>query len=125
MSNEVSDYSRTSTLLFAGILGMFGAHRFYTGRTTSGVWMALTLGGAGIWYLYDIIQVATGVFRDGEGRIVSNWDVDTRPRVDASAEVLEELDFLRREVAELHERVDFTERLLAAGRREGEKAIEK
>jgi hypothetical protein len=32
------------------------------------------------------------------------------------AEVAEELDLLRREVAELHERVDFTERLLAQER---------
>ena len=123
MTNEISDYSRTSTLLFAGILGMFGAHRFYTGRTTSGVWMALTLGGAGIWYLYDVIQVATGVFRDAEGRVVSNWDVDTRPRVDNSAEILEELEYLRREVAELHERVDFSERLLTAAKREEERRL--
>jgi len=39
---------------------VFGLHRFYTGRVQSGIWMALTFGGLGIWYLYDLILVATG-----------------------------------------------------------------
>ena len=37
----------------------------------------------------------------------------------ANQEVLEELDSVRREVLELHERLDFTERVLAQKRNEG------
>jgi hypothetical protein len=115
---SVSDKSRGVTLLLAVLLGPFGAHRFYTGRTRSGVLMALTLGGAGIWYLYDIIVVAAGGFRDAEERLVLDWEIEPHHRPDLSADVLQELDDLRQEVAELTERVDFTERLLASARRE-------
>jgi hypothetical protein len=118
VTSSVSDKSRSVALLLAVLLGPFGAHRFYTGRTRSGVLMALTLGGAGIWYLYDIIVVAAGGFRDADGRLVLDWEIEERPQADLSADVLQELDHLRREVAELTERVDFTERLLAGRRRE-------
>src|SRR2546427_4865093 len=70
-----SDRSRGVTLVLAFFGGMFGLHRFYTGRVQSGIWMALTFGGLGIWYLYDLILVATGEFRDGEGLRVVRWDV--------------------------------------------------
>jgi TM2 domain len=118
VASSVSERSRTVTLLLAVLLGPFGAHRFYAGRARSGVMMALTLGGAGIWYLYDIIVVAGGGFRDGEGRLVREWNLETRAQPDLSDDVLQELDYLRREVAELTERVDFTERLLAGPQRQ-------
>ena len=118
MSSEYSDKSRLITLILASLLGPFGAHRFYTGRTKSGILMAVTLGGVGIWYLYDIIVVASGGFQDAQGRLVKDWDVEPEHRASLSEEVLQELDALRAEVAELHERVEFTERLLANPERE-------
>jgi hypothetical protein len=75
--------------------------------------MAATLGGLGIWYLYDVIVVAAGGFQDAEGRLVANWEFEPEHHASLSEEVLQELEALRAEVAELHERVDFTERLLA------------
>jgi TM2 domain-containing membrane protein YozV len=117
MDSEVSDKSRTVALVLAGLLGPFGAHRFYAGRIQSGVLMAVTLGGLGIWYLYDLIVVAGGGFRDAEGRLISDWAVEEGSRQAPSEEILLELDQLRREVAELSERVDFTERLVAGQRR--------
>jgi TM2 domain-containing protein len=120
-SSGISDRSRLVALVLAGLLGPFGAHRFYVGRTKSGVLMALTLGGLGIWYLYDVIVVAAGGLRDAEGRLVASWDLEEPVRHLSTGpmpeEVLEELDRLRQEVAELSERVDFTERLLADPRR--------
>jgi hypothetical protein len=101
-------------LALAALLGPFGAHRFYVGKTGTGVLMLCTLGGAGLWYLYDLIVVAGGSFRDIDGRLVSRWDPEEVPGGDAmSAEVLDELSALRSEVAELAERLDFAERLLA------------
>jgi hypothetical protein len=113
MTSEYSDKSRLVTLILAGLLGPFGAHRFYTGRTRSGILMAATIGGLGIWYMYDLIVVAAGGFYDAEGRRVASWEIEPEQGASLSQEVLHELDALRAEVAELTERVDFTERLLA------------
>src|SRR2546428_13700093 len=63
----VSERSRGVALGLAVIGGMFGLHRFYTGRAASGVCMCLTLGGLGIWYLYDIVVIAAGGLEDGGG----------------------------------------------------------
>jgi hypothetical protein len=98
----------------AALLGPFGAHRFYVGKTGTAVLMLCSVGGLGLWYLYDLIMVAGGSFRDIDGRLVSRWDPEEASRGDnLSAEVLEELSVLRSEVAELAERLDFAERLLA------------
>jgi hypothetical protein len=78
--------------------------------------MLCTLGGAGLWYLYDVIMVAAGgSFRDAAGRLVSNWSPE-QPDVSGDGlteQMAEEIEALRAELAELTERVDFTERLLA------------
>jgi TM2 domain-containing membrane protein YozV len=116
MASGPSDKSRGVALAYAAILGPFGAHRFYAGRTGSGALMACTLGGFGIWYLYDVILVAAGSFRDVEGRLITRWDPEDAGREhrgDLPQEVFDELDALRAEMAELAERVDFAERLLA------------
>lgn len=115
---ERSDKSRGVALILAAVLGPFGAHRFYTGHRNTGILMAVTLGGMGIWYLYDLILVASGAFHDAEGRLVSRWEVEPDDMVLASPEVFHELDALRAEVAELAERVDFAERLLLQPRPE-------
>jgi hypothetical protein len=112
---DPSDKSRGVATVLAALLGPFGAHRFYVGKNGSGALMAVTLGGLGVWYLYDLIVVAAGEFRDLDGRRLSRWDPaagDAR-----STELLgQELDALRLEVAELTERLDFAERLLAQPR---------
>tara|TARA_B110000879_G_C11116269_1_gene489684 strand:- start:491 stop:790 length:300 start_codon:yes stop_codon:yes gene_type:complete len=58
------------TILLCWFLGVFGAHRFYTGHTTIGVIQLLTLGGCGIWMLIDFIVILTGNFKDSEGNAV-------------------------------------------------------
>ena len=112
---DPSDKSRGVATALAVLLGPFGAHRFYVGKTGSGALMAATLGGLGIWWLYDLIVVAAGDFRDAEGRRVSRWDPEVGDAQSTEA-LAQEVDALRAEVAELAERVDFAERLLAAPR---------
>ena len=111
---NVSDKSRGIAFMLAIVLGVFGAHRFYVGKIGTGILMLCTVGGLGIWDLYDVIMVASGSFRDAEDRRVLRWDPESSEDLhpELSAEVIAELEALRKEVAELSERVDFTERLL-------------
>ena len=48
-------------------LGMLGIHRFYLGKTFTGLLMLFTFGGLGLWVLIDLILIATGSLRDGAG----------------------------------------------------------
>jgi hypothetical protein len=107
-----SEKSRGIATALASLLGVFGAHRFYVGKTGTGVLMLCSVGGLGIWYLYDLIMVVGGGFRDADGRLVSRWDPEAPQSDRVTSEVLEELSALRSEVAELAERLDFAERLL-------------
>ena len=74
-----SSKSRTSTLLLALFLGCFGAHRFYAGKTGSGVaQLILTLsvvGGivSGPWVFVDWILIVTGSFKDKDGALIDRW----------------------------------------------------
>jgi TM2 domain-containing membrane protein YozV len=123
LSLEPSQRSRGVALALAAILGPFGAHRFYVGKTGTGLLMLCTLGGVGLWYLYDLIVIAGGSFRDSEGRLVSKWDpAQPAGQPEILSEVLDELAALRTEVAELAERVDFSERLLGESRAEDPRA---
>ena len=120
MPHEPSDKSRGVTLAFAMTLGVFGAHRFYVGKTGTGVLQACTLGGLGLWYLYDCILVASGQFTDAQGRRVSRWDPEIPELGEGRGDpqLLAEVEALRTEVADLAERLDFAERLLAKPRQE-------
>lgn len=118
VESEASEYSRGVALPLAFLLGVFGAHRFYVGRTGSATLMLCTLGGMGLWWLYDLILITAGEFKDAEGRRVIRWSGGVEAvaprRVSRADEVLhEEVDSLRAEVAELAERVDFMERILS------------
>ena len=67
-SHEFSPQKQSVALLLAIFLGQLGAHRFYTGKTGSGIAMLFTFGGCGIWSLIDTVVIATGGFVDGDGR---------------------------------------------------------
>ena len=114
-TREPSEKSRGVATALAALLGPFGAHRFYVGKTGSGALMAATLGGLGVWWLYDLIVVAAGDFRDAAGRRVSRWDPEVHD-TGSTEGLAQDLDALRAEVAELAERLDFAERLLARPR---------
>lgn len=117
VSHIPSPKSRGVAFALAALLGPFGAHRFYVGKTGTAVLMLCTIGGLGLWYLYDLILVAGGSFTDIDGRLVSRWDPENASRGDGlSAEALDELSVLRSEVADLAERLDFAERVLAQPR---------
>jgi len=115
MATAPSEKSRAVALALCIPLGVFGAHRFYVGKIGTGLLQLCTFGGLGLWYLYDLITIASGEFRDVDGRRVALWDPEDSNAMGAGIpqELLDEIDTLRHEVAELSERVDFAERLLA------------
>lgn len=117
-----SERSRSVALVLALVGGPLGLHRFYVRRPRSGVFMILTVGGLGIWWLYDVVTLAAGDFRDAAGRPLRRWQWEDDP-ADAGAgprgrweDVAAQVDRLEREVGELAERLDFAERLLAQHR---------
>ena len=63
-----SDKEYLVALLFSIFLGGWGAERFYMGQIGMGIGKLLTFGGCGIWYLIDIILIATRSSNDSLGR---------------------------------------------------------
>ncbi|HVH68437.1 MAG TPA: TM2 domain-containing protein [Gemmatimonadales bacterium] len=131
----VSPHSRAVALGLAVVGGVFGLHRFYTGRVHSGICMCASLGGLGIWYLYDVVVIAVGEFRDSDGRPLTRWEV-ADPTALAAAErgrgkgtagtaarrmedIEDRMLSLETQVSELAERLDFAERVLAQARERG------
>ena len=64
----VSDKDYLTTLLLSLLLGQLGVDRFYLGYTGLGVAKLLTFGGCGVWWLIDVILIATGKVPDVDGR---------------------------------------------------------
>jgi TM2 domain-containing membrane protein YozV len=56
-----------TTLLLCIFLGFLGVHRFYTGHIVIGLIQLFTFGGCGIWWLIDLIMIATSSFTDSNG----------------------------------------------------------
>lgn len=119
-TSGISDRSRGAALALAALLGPFGAHRFYAGKIGTGILMLCTFGGLGLWWIYDLIVVATGGFTDVDGRRVLRW---VEPEVGAHEPEMEDLRrdldamgesmyAMRAELTELAERVDFVERVM-------------
>jgi len=57
-----------TALLLSIFLGQLGVDRFYLGYIGLGVVKLLTAGGCGIWWLIDVILIATEGLKDAEGK---------------------------------------------------------
>ena len=57
-----------AALLLSIFLGELGIDRFYLGKIGTGILKLITLGGFGIWWLIDVILIATNNMKDGQGR---------------------------------------------------------
>lgn len=62
----MDDYTPPSFFLGSNI----GVHRFYNGKTGTGILMILTLEGFGIWATIDIIMILFGKFTKKDGTLI-------------------------------------------------------
>jgi TM2 domain-containing membrane protein YozV len=59
--------SKTTALILSIFLGSLGVDRFYVGKIGTGILKLITFGGFGIWWLVDLIMIASGSFKDKQG----------------------------------------------------------
>ena len=57
-------------LLLCLFLGVVGGHRFYSGKTGTGIIWLLSGGLFGIGWLVDLYMVIVGSFKDKEGKAI-------------------------------------------------------
>lgn len=60
--------SKVVALVLCILLGGFGVHRFYVGKSGTGILWFFTMGMFGIGWVVDIILILTGGFRDKAGQ---------------------------------------------------------
>lgn len=63
----VSTRSKWMTFVLCFLFGTFGIHRFYVGKTGTGLLYFFTFGLAGFGWLIDLIMILTGSFNDVHG----------------------------------------------------------
>jgi TM2 domain-containing membrane protein YozV len=63
----MANKSFSTALILSIFLGYFGIDRFYLGYVGLGILKLITGGGFGIWWLIDVIMIATKSLKDSNG----------------------------------------------------------
>jgi TM2 domain-containing membrane protein YozV len=92
---ESSGEKKLTILLLCWLFGIFGVHRFYTGKYLAGGLQLFLLVGASavvsfevkslwplaigavavllLWWLIDVVRIIIGKFTDKEGKPITDW----------------------------------------------------
>ncbi|MCG2621412.1 TM2 domain-containing protein [Arthrobacter sp. I2-34] len=74
MPPAIGQKSFLVTWLLSLLVGFFGVDRFYLGKVGTGLLKLFTFGGAGIWWLVDLIITLAGKQRDKRGYLLEGYD---------------------------------------------------
>lgn len=77
----------TVAVLLSAVVGEFGVDRFYLGYVGLGILKLITLGGCGIWWLIDLILIATDNLKDADRRPLSKQPIGSNLDTKESAAV--------------------------------------
>lgn len=58
LKTKYPDRTISTTFWISLVIGLIGLDHFYLRSPTTGIWKVLTLGGFGIWWLWDVLQLA-------------------------------------------------------------------
>jgi TM2 domain-containing membrane protein YozV len=86
VTENTSPRSRLVAILLSAVpfvtgFPIFGLHRFYAGKTGTGILWLLTFGVFGIGQIVDIILIVCGTFTDAAGRPIAVWQLGGMRRV--------------------------------------------
>jgi hypothetical protein len=70
---EKSEKKRLPAFLLCLFLGPLGIHRFYAGKTGTGILWLFTGGLLSVGVLIDLILILTGSFKDKEKKPIKDW----------------------------------------------------
>ena len=73
VGDSATDKRILPAMLLCIFFGWVGIHRFYVGKTGTGILQLLTFGGFGIWMLIDFILIVSGSFTDANGHKLTQW----------------------------------------------------
>ena len=87
----MSPFKMVPAALLCFFLGGLGAHRFYVGKVGTGLLMLFTLGGFFIWWIIDLILIATESFKDHEGRKIPYTSLTSTTQSTTSTDTQDDL----------------------------------
>lgn len=64
----VGERSFIVAVILSVLIGSLGIDRFYMGYVLLGILKLITLGGCGIWWIIDLILIATDNMKDADGK---------------------------------------------------------
>ncbi len=69
----MSEKRKLPAFLLCLFFGIFGVHRYYVGKVATGLLQLFTVGGLGLWCLFDLLVILLGGFTDKEGKLITKW----------------------------------------------------
>lgn len=71
---NASSKNKWIALILCYFVGVWGIHRFYVGKTGTGILYILTLSFCGLGWLLDMISIVRGTFKDKQGKCLTGPD---------------------------------------------------